>query len=166
MSTLTLLFVVLAVVLALTGIVGAIVPALPGPPLAFAGLLTTYLVVPGSMSGQLVIVMLVLTVFVTILDYVAPIMLTKMGGGSRAAVTGTTIGMILGLFFLPAGLIWGPFAGALIGELIVAEQPLSKSLRVACLSFISFLLTTGLKLILSCVMTYYTLVATLHLIAR
>ena len=158
MTTLTVILVIVAILLALTGIVGAIVPALPGPPLAFAGLLTTYFVFPGEISGSTMIVMFTLTVVVSILDYVAPIIMTKMGGGSKSGVTGTTIGTIVGLFFMPAGIIWGPFLGALIGELIHGAS-LGKSIKVAFVSFISFLLTTGFKLILSIVMTFLTMAA-------
>ena len=158
MTTLTIILVIVAVLLALVGVAGAVLPALPGPPLAFAGLLTVYFVLPGSVSTSLLVVMLVLTILAQVIDYLAPIWLTKLGGGSRAAVTGSTIGMVVGLFFMPWGLIWGPFLGALMGELIQCGR-LGRSLRVALMSFVSFLLTTGFKLILSIVMTFYTIAA-------
>lgn len=160
MTTLTILLLVLAVVMALVGIVGAVLPALPGPPLAFAGLLTVYFVLPGSVSTPLLVVMLVLTILAQVVDYLAPMWLTKLGGGSKAAVTGSTIGMIVGLFFMPWGLIWGPFFGALVGELSQSGRP-GRSLRVALMSFLSFLLTTGFKLVLSIVMTFMTIGAPL-----
>lgn len=156
MTTLTIILIIVAVLLALVGVAGAVLPALPGPPLAFAGLLTAYFVLPGSVSTALLIVMLVLTLLAQVIDYLAPVWLTKLGGGSRAAVTGSTIGMVVGLFFMPWGLIWGPFLGALMGELIQSGR-LGRSLRVALMSFVSFLLTTGFKLILSIVMTVYTI---------
>ncbi len=159
MTTLTVILVIVAILLALTGIVGAVVPALPGPPLTFAGMLTAYFLFPGEISGSTVLVMFTLTVVVSILDYVAPVLLTKMGGGSKPGVTGTTIGTVVGLFFLPSGIIWGPFLGALIGELIHGAT-LGRSLKVAVISFISFLLTTGFKLILSIAMTWLTMSAT------
>jgi hypothetical protein len=74
-------------------------------------------------------------------------------------VTGSVIGTVAGLFFFaPYGLIIGPFVGALIGELL-ADASLGKALRVALLSFVAFLLTTGLKLILAVVLCYYTAAA-------
>ena len=82
---------------------------------------------------------------VSLLDYVAPVWLTNKGGGSPSATRGATAGMIVGLFFPPWGLLLGPFFGAFLGELI-AHAPAGKALRVALLSFVGFLLTTGFKL--------------------
>ena len=158
MTVLIIIVLLIAVLLSLTGIVGAIVPALPGPPLSFASLLTVYFTCPGTISTELLIWMLVLTIIVSVLDYVAPIWLTKVGGGSKAAIWGSTLGLIAGLFFMPIGLIVGPLAGAFFGEM-TNNSSLGKATRVALMSFVSFLLTTGAKLVLSALMTFYTLEA-------
>ena len=158
MTGLIIIVLLIAVLLSLTGIVGAIVPALPGPPLSFASLLTVYFICPGTISTELLIWMLVLTIIVSVLDYVAPIWLTKVGGGSKAAIWGSTLGLIAGLFFMPIGLIVGPLAGAFFGEM-TNNSSLGKATRVALMSFISFLLTTGAKLVISALMTFYTLEA-------
>ena len=158
MTVLIIIVLLIAVLLSLTGIVGAIVPALPGPPLSFASLLTVYFTCPGTISTELLIWMLVLTIIVSVLDYVAPIWLTKVGGGSKAAIWGSTLGLIAGLFFMPIGLIVGPLAGAFFGEM-TNNSSLGKATRVALMSFISFLLTTGAKLVISALMTFYTLEA-------
>lgn len=89
-----------------------------------------------------------LMVAITILDYVAPIWLTKKGHGTKAGMRGATAGMIVGLFFGPLGLILGPFMGALIGELLV-ETPFKTALKVAFMSFVGFLMTTAIKIIYS-----------------
>lgn len=158
MTVLIIIVLLIAVLLSLTGIVGAIVPALPGPPLSFASLLTVYFICPGTISTELLIWMLVLTIVVSVLDYVAPIWLTKVGGGSKAAIWGSTLGLIAGLFFMPIGLIVGPLAGAFFGEM-TNNSSLGKATRVALMSFVSFLLTTGAKLVISALMTFYTLEA-------
>ena len=158
MTVLIIIVLLIAVLLSLTGIVGAIVPALPGPPLSFASLLTVYFICPGTISTELLIWMLVLTIVVSVLDYVAPIWLTKVGGGSKAAIWGSTLGLIAGLFFMPIGLIVGPLAGAFFGEM-TNNSSVGKATRVALMSFVSFLLTTGAKLVLSALMTFYTLEA-------
>ena len=158
MTVLIIIVLLIAVLLSLTGIVGAIVPALPGPPLSFASLLTVYFICPGTISTELLIWMLVLTIIVSVLDYVAPIWLTKVGGGSKAAIWGSTLGLIAGLFFMPIGLIVGPLAGAFFGEM-TNNSSLGKATRVALMSFVSFLLTTGAKLVISALMTFYTLEA-------
>ncbi|MCR5394083.1 MAG: DUF456 domain-containing protein [Bacteroidales bacterium] len=161
MDILLVIAILLAVLIALIGIIGAIVPALPGPPLSFASLVIAYFTTTGYISTSLLVTMLIVTIAVTALDYVAPIWLTKLGGGSKQAITGSTIGMILGLFFMPIGLIIGPLAGAFIGEMM-HEQQLGKATKVALMSFISFLLTTGLKLVASLLMAFYVCSATIH----
>lgn len=161
MDILLIIAILLAVLIALTGIIGAIVPALPGPPLSFASLVIAYFTTTGYISTSLLFTMLIVTIAVTVLDYVAPIWLTKIGGGSKQAITGSTIGMILGLFFMPIGLIIGPLAGAFIGEMM-HEQQLGKATKVALMSFVSFLLTTGLKLVASLLMAFYVCSATIH----
>lgn len=92
------------------------------------------------------IVMGVTMLIVTILDYIAPIWMTKMGGGSKMGTRGAMAGLLLGIFFGPLGIIIGPFAGALVGELM-SHSGFNHALKAASYSFLAFLLTTGLKLI-------------------
>ena len=164
MSFLVVIAILAAIVLSLTGIFGAIAPAVPGPPLSFGSLLIVYFLCPGSISTSILLLMLALTIGVSILDYIAPIWLTKLGGGSKKAVMGSTIGLFAGLLFMPIGLIVGPLTGAFIGEMM-NNSSLRKSTKVALMSFISFLLTTGLKLIVSGIMTYYTFEGIYHQLA-
>lgn len=152
------ILILIAIIVALLGIIGAVVPSLPGPPLCFASLLTAYFTCPGMISTKLLLWMLALTVLVTILDYVAPIMMTRLGGGSRYAMWGTTLGIFAGMFFMPWGIILGPLVGAFLGE-ILHRSNFTHATKVATMSFISFLLGTGLKLIVSLVMTFYTFAA-------
>lgn len=153
----TYFLLVLAVLLAIVGIIGAIVPALPGPPIGWAGLLLAYLAMPESVGLTALLVWLSITVGVTVLDYFAPALMTRLGGGSPAATTGATVGTIAGLFLAPWGLILGPLVGAFVGEYMHNSQlpnRLSHSLRIAALSFVGFILTTGAKLITCLWMTW------------
>ena len=143
---------VLAAILTLVGVVGAIIPALPGPPLSLAGLALTYWFLPGSITTELLVLMVVLTA--ALLDYLAPILLTRVGGGSKQAVTCTTAGLLIGLFFMPLGLILGPLVGAFVGEYSHSAK-LGKALWVAFLSFTSFLFTTVIKVMLAALMSYH-----------
>lgn len=161
MTILFIILVIIAIVAAIVGILGAILPVLPGPPLNFAALFLVFCCRPNTVSLTVLIVMLILTVLVTVLDYIAPAIVTKMGGGSSYATKGSILGVIAGLFFMPLGLILGPIIGAFIGELLHGSA-VTHSLKVAALSFISFLLTTGFKLLLSLVITYYTFAALWH----
>jgi uncharacterized protein YqgC (DUF456 family) len=91
----------------------------------------------------------------TVLDYIFPVWTTKRFGGSKRGVWGSTIGLVVGLFFFPPfGIIIGPFVGAFVGE-VTANQNQRSALRSAFGSFVGFLLGTGLKFAVSGVTTYY-----------
>lgn len=156
MEITTLICVILAIILVIISIIGSIVPALPGPPLGAAAILIGHFIDPNTITWDIVIIMAVLTIVVTIVDFIAPSWLTKWGGGSKQSVRGSLIGTIAGLFILPPwGLIFGPFIGAFLGEFLLPNATFGHSLKVAFYSFVAFLLTTGMKLILSFVMMYY-----------
>ncbi len=148
MTLTTYILVLIAVILLnITGLIGSITPAIPGPPLCLIALTIVYYFFPGSVSTAILIVMLVLCLIAATIDYFAPMLVTKLGGGSKYAIAGSTIGIIVGLFFPPWGIIWIPFVGAFIGELI-ANFKIGKAIKVAFLSFLSFMLTVGFKLVL------------------
>ena len=142
--------VILAILCTLIGIVGSVLPALPGPPLSFAGLLLLLPCTGNSIDTATVVITGVAAAIITILDYIAPIWLTKKKGGSKYGIWGAGIGMFVGLFLGPWGIIAGPFAGAFIGELL-ARNGTDKALKMAFVSFVAFMLTTGIKLVY-CVM--------------
>lgn len=141
-----ILLLALAIVCVIVGMVGAVLPMLPGPPFSYAALWLMRWRDPSEVSSTALWITGVLMVVLLVADYLAPIWLTKKGGGSRQAERGATVGLIIGLFFGLWGLLLGPFLGAFVGEL-VAKSPLRKALKVASLSFVAFLQTTGLKLL-------------------
>lgn len=138
-------WIAMAVICALVGLAGAILPMLPGPPVSYVALWMMWLRDSSSVSSTELWVWGILMVVLTVIDYIAPIWMTKLGGGSKQSMHGATIGLIVGLFLGPWGMILGPFAGALIGEM-ATRKPFGQALKIASLSFIAFLLTTGLKL--------------------
>lgn len=145
-SDLDIVLAVLAAVLVLGGFFGSVLPVLPGPPLSWAGLLLLHFSEYAAFStGFLSLSFLVMAV-VTALDYFIPVWGTKRFGGSRGGVIGSALGLVAGLFFLPIGIIAGPFLGALAGELIQHPKETRRALRSAAGSFIGFLLSTGIKL--------------------
>ena len=155
---------ILAVLAGIIGILGSILPALPGPPLSWAGMLLLYFW--GGTNGRgeemsltILLVMLAVTIIVTVLDYLIPSYLTKATGGSKAAERGTFIGMILGIFILPPwGMIIFSFLGAFLAEIIFAEKKGSEALKSALGSLLGFLVGTGVKLVACGVMMYYIIV--------
>lgn len=150
----------LAFLFLLLGLIGAVVPALPGPPLSYAGLLLLQWSGRGGFSFVFLCVWAAITVAVVIADNILPAWMTKRFGGSRAAVTGSVIGLIAGIFlFPPAGLIVGPFLGAFIGELINNRADGAKALKVALGAFLAFIAGTGAKLIASSMMIFFAVKA-------
>ena len=145
---------IVACLLCLAGVVGCVIPGLPGPPLAYAGLLLTALSRFGECSARCLVVWGVATVAVTAIDYLLPIWITRRLGGSRYAAWGTAAGIVVGLFFLPWGMVLGPFCGALLGELIHDGRDNARAFRVAMGSFLSFALGTGAKLVVSGAISY------------
>lgn len=139
-----ILLLILALLFAIVSIIGAVAPVLPGPPLSFVALLMLMFCDGNDLSNTTIIVAGVVAVIVTILDYIAPVWLTKKTGGSKYGTWGATIGLVIGMFGGLLGILIGPFLGAYIGELI-AKTPSSKALKVASMSFVAFMLTSGLK---------------------
>lgn len=147
-------FLVLGIVCLLVGIIGCIVPALPGPPLSYIGLLLLEGTKYADYSLTLLIVLAVLVIVVTIVDNLVPIYMTKKFGGSKWGIWGATIGLLIGLFGGIVGTIIGPFIGALIFELIAGTKS-NSAFKSASGTFIGFFFGIGGKLIVSGIITYY-----------
>lgn len=143
-----ILWIILAGVFMFVGFVGCIVPILPGPPIAYIGLLLMQLTDPRPFDMDFMVMMAFVVIGVTVIDNVIPVYGTKKMGGSKKGIWGATIGLIVGLFFAPIGLIVGPFAGAFIGETIGGKDTRT-ALKSGFGSLIGFLMGTGLKLIVS-----------------
>lgn len=148
-------FYIIAILLCVIGLIGSIVPILPGPMLAWGGWLLLYFARDGRVTLTSLIVWGVVLLVVVLLDNFGSTWLTGKVGGSKWGTRGCFIGMLIGMFcFPPMGLILGPFLGAFVGELI-GNASTGHALQVALWSFVSFLLTTGLKLIYCGVLLFY-----------
>jgi uncharacterized protein YqgC (DUF456 family) len=146
---------ILAGILILLGAIGSLLPVLPGPPLAWVGILLAHFSSTVNYSTKFLVITAVVMILITVLDYFIPIWGTKRFGGTKAGVIGCTLGLVVGLFFGPLGIILGPFLGALIGELAVNQKELKKALKSATGSFVGFVVGTGLKLVFCGFMAYY-----------
>ena len=145
-----------AVILGILGLIGSIVPVLPGPPLSFLGLILLFFKSDGTMKWSFLLLWGIITVVVTVLDYLVPAYFTKLTGGSRAATRFALAGMLLVSFSSSVGMIAGAFLGALSGEMLYSRRngDLSGSLWPAFGSF-SVFFGTGMKLVSSGIMIYY-----------
>ena len=119
----TLVNVVVAILM-LAGLVGAIVPLLPGAPLIFAGALVYAIATDFAPvgTGRLAILAAV-GVLAWTLEHVAGVVGARSAGGGRAAVIGATVGLFIGVLVAPIGLLLGPIIGAIAGELLAGREP-------------------------------------------
>lgn len=119
----TFLLWIAAIILVAVGVVGALVPVLPGAVLVFAGLVLASWADGFTRVGPVTLFFLaLLTVAVYVVDFLAGAYGVEKTGASRRAVIGAILGTVVGLFFGLAGLILGPFIGAVAGELTVRRQ--------------------------------------------
>lgn len=155
-----IVWIIIGIVLILVGIIGAIIPGIPGPIVSFAALLLMQLKDEAPYAEEFMLVMGLIAVGVTVLDYVVPIWGTKKFGGTKKGVWGSTIGLIIGIFFLSlgpfgiVGILLGPFIGAYIGE-SMGGQDSRVAMRSAIGSFMGFLAGTMMKLVYSIVAAVY-----------
>src|SRR5258707_4387818 len=114
----TLVFWLLALLLVVTGLIGLFLPALPGAPLIFAGLVIAAWAEDFHYTGLWTIVILAIITLLTLgVDFWATIFGAKKFGASKRAVIGALIGLAIGIFLGLPGIIFFPFIGAVIGEL-------------------------------------------------
>ena len=136
-----------AFALSILGIIGCIVPALPGVALSYAGLLCAWFTSYSQMTSGAIWLWLAVTVAVSAADYFLPAWMTRRFGGSRSGAIGATAGVFAGFFlFPPVGIILGPFAGAVLGELLNDRSDVPKAFLVGFGSFLAFVVGTGVKL--------------------
>lgn len=147
--------IVLGALFIIGGILGGVLPVLPGPPLSYIGLLFLHFTEKYQFSTRFLIIWAIITAVVYLLDYAIPAWGTKRLGGSNRGIWGSIIGLVLGLFFFPPfGIIIGPFVGAVVGELTAGKDS-GAALKSGFGSFIGFLVGTLLKLIASGLMAWH-----------
>ena len=165
-----ILLIILGAICLLLGLIGCVAPVLPGVPLSYLGLLLLHWTDRVQFSWQFLVVWGVVVVVIQILDYFIPAWGTKKFGGTKYGVWGSTIGLFVGLFMGPLGIVVGPFIGAVVGELIYfnrhpqttlseTEQNknsnFNRALRAGFGSFIGLLTGTLIKVICCGVMIAY-----------
>ena len=142
LAFIALLFIVL-------GLIGSVLPILPGPPLSWVGLLILSFTNAVKMSTLLLVITGIIALVIFILDYIIPAIGTKKFGGSKWGMIGTSIGLVVGLVApIPGGIILGPFIGAFIGELLNKNNS-KLAFRAAIGSFIGFLASSFIKFIVA-----------------
>lgn len=157
----SILMYLLILVLVVSGLVFSILPPIPGPLLSLAAMFSLHYWHPKHAfeNPNLLWIMTAITIAVLLVENLMPIYLTKKFGGSKQGIWGSTIGLLMGLFFLPANIIFpfnlilGLFVGAMVGEFI-AGKDINTAFRSGFGSFIGFLAGNGIKLAIAIIMTF------------
>lgn len=130
------------------GLLGCIIPMIPGPPVSYAGLLLLHITDKVQFSASQLLFWLLLVVVVQVLDYFTPIIGSKYSGGTKWGSWGCLIGSIVGIvFFSPWGIIIGPFGGAFIGELL-GDRSAKDALKSGIGALMGFLIGTVFKVLI------------------
>lgn len=142
-----ILLIILGAICLLIGLIGSILPALPGPPLSYIGLLLLHFTDRVQFTTTQLVVWLILVLLTILADYLLPVLGVKKWNGSKWGNIGCLIGTVVGLFlFPPWGIIIGPFLGAVLGEILLAQKKAPEALKAGFGAFIGFLLGTVFKL--------------------
>ena len=151
------LLMISAVVVVIIGLIGDILPGIPGTPVSYFAVLLLHWTERFSYSPRFLAITGLICAVITVLDYVVPVW----------GVRGSTIGLIIGILVLPTlgivigpfgilGLLGGPFFGAYIGEKM-GGTPDNKAWRSAFGSFIGFVAGTFMKIAYTLVIGFYVI---------
>tara|TARA_B100000945_G_C20338828_1_gene576315 strand:- start:424 stop:882 length:459 start_codon:yes stop_codon:yes gene_type:complete len=140
--------------LLILGLIGAVIPVLPGPLISYIGLLGYHFLVD-RINIDSIIWIGVAVFFISFLDYFLQIYGVKQAGGGKHSIRGSLVGMLLGMFlFPPFGILAGAFIGAFIGAKIEMER---NPVEIAFGALWGFLIGTSLKLCISGYIIYFLL---------
>lgn len=148
--------IILGIILCLVGVAGSLLPVMPGPPVAFIGLLLQQLRDPNPFDTSFLLIWAGIVVIALVLDFYIPLWGVKKYGGTSLGKWGATLGFLAAFWLGPWGIILGPFAGAFVGELL-ANQKSKNAFRAAMGSFIGFLIGSLLKVVICFFLLYYVI---------
>ena len=149
-----LIILILAFFFFLCCLIGSFLLVLPGPSISWVGLALLYFTKAVPANYWILGIALLITLIISVLDYIIPAKGTKKFGGSSYGIWGTNIGLVIGIFApVPFGFLIGPFVGALVGELIYDYKDHNRALKAAAGSFVGFLASSFIKFVI-CVMYF------------
>jgi uncharacterized protein YqgC (DUF456 family) len=145
-----ILLIIIGFIFMLMGVLGSLIPVLPGVSISWLGLLLLYFTKSIPFNYWILGTTLFLTILFSLLEYLIPARGAKKFGASTYGIWGTNIGLVVGLFApIPFGFLIGPFAGAFIGELIYDSKNQKRALKAATGSFIGFLASAFMQFLVS-----------------
>jgi hypothetical protein len=141
-------FLIIGLLFCIIGLIGSFVPIIPGPITSWLGLLILHLTSIVNLDYTFLVGTFTIAVSVFILDLIIPLIGLKKLGGTKKGIIGATIGLLLGFFMGPIGILSGPFIGALSGEL-TNKLGIIKALKAAIGTLIGFLAGIAMKFTVS-----------------
>ena len=148
---------IIGIALCLIGIIGSFIPIIPGPISSWLGILLLNLTESVEFNIQFMLITFIIAFSISALDYIIPIIGVKKLGGSKGGLIGASIGLVIGLIIIgPIGLLFGPFIGAIAGE-IINKKKLSEAIKPAVGSLIGILIGSGIKFCLTVIYLFFYL---------
>lgn len=145
---------VLGALCVLVGLLGTFIPMLPGTPISYVGLLLLLLIPGCTLTWKFFLIWGIIVVVLQVLNYFIPIWGVNKFGGTKYGQWGSVLGVIVGLFLSPIGIILGPFVGAVVGEL-VAGSDFNSSLKAGFGSFLGTFIGMVLGIIVAAFLMFY-----------
>ncbi len=137
-------------IIMIVGIIGSVIPVLPGPLSSWLGLFIFSNISKVEVSNNLLFITLIVALIIFILDYILPIYTSKKFGASKYGIIGATVGTVIGLFFPPLGIVFGSIIGAISGEMLLNKN-IKKSINAATGVFLGLLVSGFTKALISLV---------------
>ena len=137
-------------IIMIVGIIGSVIPVLPGPLSSWLGLFIFSNISKVEVSNNLLFITLIVALVIFIIDYILPIYTSKKFGASKYGIIGASVGTVIGLFFPPLGIIFGSIIGAISGEMLLNKN-IKKSINAATGVFLGLLVSGFTKTLISLV---------------
>lgn len=152
------LLIILGLICLIIGLIGSVIPILPGPPISWIGMLLIYCTSIISFNYWILSITFLLAMVSLFFDWIIPSKMIKKFKGTKYGVYGAAIGAVIGLFSpVIFGFIIGLLIGAFIGELIYDSKDVKRALIATIGSFIGFILSTGLNFTIALCMLLFAL---------
>ena len=149
-----ILLIILGTICLLVGLIGTFIPMLPGTPISYIGVLLL-LFIPGcTLTWKFYLFWGIVVVILQVLNYFIPMWGVNKFGGTKYGQWGSVLGVIVGLFLSPIGIILGPFVGAVVGEL-VGGKDFESSLKAGFGSFVGTFVGMVLGIIVAAILIFY-----------
>jgi len=137
---------ILAIICIVVGVVGSLLPVLPGSWICTVALILLHLSGYGRFSVSFLIIVSAISVLILIMDFFIPAWMAKKGGATKLGQRLALFGSVIGLFFGPVGIVLGPLIGAFVGEVLQRPTENKAAVKAAFYSFLGFLLGVGISL--------------------